>query len=246
VLQEHVPELDTTADRLVMAAKAEALLNDLNGQNGHALLERLAKFPLEVQPVTLSKSLSSAEEVSRVLQSTAWDTFASLKTLQNSAAAEVIRKDLLNLLEQNEYLEGLAEKLPKLQSRAINAIMEVAQTVSKHPDTPDSKPAEITIPPSTRPGRLKKLYRSSQIKDGGDILPEWLDEETQEALLQETSVASSDGSEPTTIVLGPLYRALVELDAQAKVDLKAGTLELPRFKKTLSLSVDEKHLNPDA
>jgi hypothetical protein len=246
VLQEHVPELDTTADRLVMAAKAEALLNDLNGQNGHALLERLAKFPLEVQPVTLSKSLSSAEEVSRVLQSTAWDTFASLKTLQNSAAAEVIRKDLLNLLEQNEYLEGLAEKLPKLQSRAINAIMEVAQTVSKHPDTPDSKPAEITIPPSTRPGRLKKLYRSSQIKDGGDILPEWLDEETQEALLQETSVASSDGSEPTTIVLGPLYRALVELDAQAKVDLKAGTLELPRFGKTLSLSVDEKHLNPDA
>jgi len=247
VIDKHVPELDANADRLTMAAKAEELLNDLSKQSGHALLIRLAGFPLEVQAMTLSKSLSSAADAARVLQSTAWDTFASLRTLKNSSNAEAIRKDLISLLEQNEYLEGLVEKLPRLQTRAINAIMEVAQAAGTTPVVPPPVPADLPpLLPVAKPGRLKKLYRRSQISGNRDPIPDWLDAEAQEDLLQETPVALVDSEDQTAIVLGPLYRALVELDGQARVDLKAGTLELPRLGKTLSLSVDEKHLNPDA
>ena len=88
---------------------------------------------------------------------------------------------------------------------------------------------------------LKALYGKSQVES--DELPGW------GTLPNDVLVTHSWGNPSpggpawsSMIVLTPTMKALVDLDPGAKVDLKAKTLHLPKFGKTLGLNVLPKHL----
>lgn len=250
VRREQCPALPADNARFQNAQHALTLLDELSKLDGHAIIEGLAKNNPTEQAIVLSKSLSSAEEVVAVMRTTSWSAFGSLKQISDSEEGKRIQEDLEQALADPEYMTSLSEKLPKLHARAMNVITERAVATKPPATVIDPTPAPVHSPVKPppgigKPGRLKKLYGQSQVQSGDDALPDWIDNETLGQLLQETPVTLSGKSESTAIVLGPLYRALVELDGSAKVDLSAGTLELPRLGRSIPLTVAEDHLTSE-
>jgi hypothetical protein len=101
-------------------------------------------------------------------------------------------------------------------------------------------PPVVPEPPTKTVTKLKELYRNSQVK--GDELPEWLKEDERLTLLRVHRFGNDPDDWKSSIVVGPLYEALIQADGGARIDLVKKTLILPRFGKELPLQVNPEHL----
>ena len=76
----------------------------------------------------------------------------------------------------------------------------------------------------------------------GDELPDWLQGEAKLSLLRVRRFGNDPDDWKSSIVVGPLYDALIQADGGARIDLNKKTLILPKFGKELPLQVNPEHL----
>jgi hypothetical protein len=231
--------------RLKTAREGLSLLKTLEGSAGNDLISRLAGFALESKPAALGIALANATKLNQVLEVTDWEIFDGIKGLgdERKEAATAIWENLADALSSDEHAVALVPKLAELRQSAVKLLTKVVVP----PPAPPSAPTPIEIPlpnipePPTRSAtKLKELYRDSQVK--GDELPDWLQGEAKLSLLRVRRFGNDPDDWKSSIVVGPLYDALIQADGGARIDLIKKTLILPRFGKELPLQVNPEHL----
>jgi hypothetical protein len=231
--------------RLKTAREGLSLLKTLEGSAGNDLISRLAGFALESKPAALGIALASATKLNQVLEVTDWEIFDGIKGLsdERKEAATAIWENLADALSSDEHAVALVPKLAELRQSAVKLLTKVVVP----PPAPPSAPTPIEIPlpnipePPTRSAtKLKELYRDSQVK--GDDLPDWLQGEAKLSLLRVRRFGNDPDDWKSSIVVGPLYDALIQADGGARIDLNKKTLILPKFGKELPLQVNPEHL----
>jgi hypothetical protein len=231
--------------RLKTAREGLSLLKTLEGSAGNDLISRLAGFALESKPAALGIALANATKLNQVLEVTDWEIFDGIKGLsdERKEAATSIWENLADALNSDEHAVALVPKLAELRQSAVKLLTKVVVP----PPAPPSAPTPIEIPlpnipepPTKSATKLKELYRDSQVK--GDELPDWLQGEAKLSLLRVRRFGNDPDDWKSSIVVGPLYDALIQADGGAKIDLHKKTLILPRFGKELPLQVNPEHL----
>jgi hypothetical protein len=231
--------------RLKTAREGLSLLKTLEGSAGNDLISRLAGFALESKPAALGIALANATKLNQVLEVTDWEIFDGIKGLsdERKEAATAIWENLADALSSDEHAVALVPKLAELRQSAVKLLTKVVVP----PPAPPSAPTPIDIPlpnipePPTRSAtKLKELYRDSQVK--GDDLPDWLQGEAKLSLLRVRRFGNDPDDWKSSIVVGPLYDALIQADGGARIDLNKKTLILPKFGKELPLQVNPEHL----
>jgi hypothetical protein len=233
--------------RLKTAREGLSLLKTLEGSAGNNLISRLAGFALESKPAALGIALANAAKLNQVLEVTDWEIFDGIKGLgdERKEAATAIWENLADALSSDEHAVALVPKLAELRQSAVKLLTKVVVPPPAPPPTPT--PIEIPLPnipepPTRSETKLKELYRDSQVK--GDELPDWLQGEAKLSLLRVRRFGNDPDDWKSSIVVGPLYDALIQADGGAKIDLHKKTLILPKFGKELPLQVNPEHLEP--
>jgi len=231
--------------RLKTGREAHALLKTLEGASGNDLIGKLAGFVLDAKPAALGVALANAAKLDQLLEVTDWEIFDGIKGLadERKDAANRIWGDLADALGGDEYAVALVPKLAELRQGAVKLLTKVMVP----PPTPPPAPTPVEIPfpivpepPTKTVTKLKELYRDSQVK--GDELPEWLQGDAKLSLLRVRRFGSDPDDWKSSIVVGPLYDALIQADGGARIDLAKKMLILPRFGKELPLHVNPEHL----
>ncbi len=233
---------DDTCARLDTAREALSLVKTLEGGSGNVLIGKLADFNLQAKEAALAASLANASTLDQALELADWEIFVGIKALTDDRkdAAQLVWQDLGEAFDSDEYAVALVPKLSELRKRAVDLLTKLK------PPEPDPAPDIITPPPPPpKPTRtqvaLKKLYTKSQVK--ADELPDWLDAAAKQELLEVHTLGSDHDDWKTSVVVGPLYAALIRLDGNARIDLEARKLILPKFDKEVPLDVKDEHLD---
>lgn len=229
----------TSWPRLQTAQEAQALLRSLSAASGNDVVSSLAGVRITSSQPAIASSIAHAGTVLRSLDAADKKIFLGIRSLTDDrkTEAEQIWKDLESVLSSDEYAIALGPKLDDLKSRAVDLLTRTVINVQPQPPPPPPVPPPMPPVASKSINELKALYGKSQVES--DELPGW------GTLPNDVLVTHSwrEGSAwSSMIVLTPTMKALVDLDPGAKVDLKAKTLHLPKFGKTLGLNVLPKHL----
>ena len=240
---QRFPGADWT--RLHTAREGLDLLKTLEGSSGNGLISKLAGFALGSKPAALGVALSNAAKVNQLLEVTDWEIFDGIKGLgdERKDAATGIWENLADALNSDEHAVALVPKLAELRLSAVKLLTKVV--VPPPAPTPAPDPIVVPLPvipepPARTATKLKELYRDSQVK--GDELPDWLQGEAKLSLLRVRRVGNDPDDWKSSIVVGPLYDALIQADGGARIDLHKKTLILPKFGKELPLQVNPEHL----
>jgi len=135
-------ELDETSGRLATARAALALLDSLSGASSSlAAVEGLARAELGGPPDRTGKSIMSAFQVSRALDTARWDTFDIVADLPSPFAGEAadILAELRGAATADELTTPLAPVLRRVQERATDLLRRATQPKRADP-VPDPKP----------------------------------------------------------------------------------------------------------
>lgn len=231
--------------RLNTAREALTLLTTLEGSAGNTLIGKLAVFILDAKLAALAVTLSNAAKLDQVLEVTDWELFDGIKGLNDERkdAATRIWEELSDALGCDEYAVALAPKLAELRQSAVKLLTKVVVPPPVQPPTQppvDLPPPAVPQPPAKTVTKLKELYRDSQVK--GDDLPDWLKGEEKLSLLRVHQFGNDTDDWKSSIVVGPLYDALIQADGGARIDLARKMLILPKFGRELPLQVNPEHL----
>jgi len=231
--------------RLQTAREGLSLLKTLEGSAGNGLISKLAGFALDSKPTALGVALANATKLNQVLEVTDWEIFDGIKGLgdERKDAATGIWENLADALNSDEHAVALMPKLAELRQSAVKLLTKVVVPPPAPPPAPE--PIEIPLPnipepPTKTATKLKELYRDSQVK--GDQLPDWLQGDAKLSLLRVRRFGNDPDDWKSSIVVGPLYDALIQADGGARIDLHKKTLILPKFGKELPLQVNPEHL----
>lgn len=223
--------------RLETAREGLNLLQTLESGTGNQIITTLADFDLQATPAVVGNSLASASKLDQSLEVTEWEILEGVRGLsdERKTRADEIWTELEDAFSSDEYATPLQPVLADLKQRAVQLLTVSSPPPSPGP-TPTPEPAapepETPVPTQTAT-QLKKLYKGSQVKNDG--LPEWLSENDREEVLRVATVSG------TSVVVSPLYEALISLDPNASVDLESKILNLPKFGKELPLDVNPEH-----
>ncbi|MCC5841552.1 MAG: hypothetical protein JJT96_15665 [Opitutales bacterium] len=225
-----------TCPRLETMEEAQRLLLELGRATGIEVVRRLARAEIQANLAALATGMASAAIVDGALRNTEWKLFKGIRVLtdERKVQAETVLKDLETAFCSDEHAIAFAPKLELLKARAIDLLTAPLPTPPPPVPTPTPPPA----PPARSVQKLKALYKKSQVE--GDSLPEWISEATEVLTVHEFGNTSADWA--SMIVVSPTLKALIELDPAARIDLGRKTLTLPRFNKTLPLTVNPDHL----
>ena len=236
VMATIFPEMQECV-RINTAREGQALLRNFATASGNDAVKRLAETEISANLSTLGASISNAGTVDRALESADWQIFQAIRILPDERKTEADRiwEELKSAFERDEYAVGLGPSISALKTRAVALLTQIIKPRPPEP-SPEPEP-EPPLPPKTV-AELKALYGRSQVD--GDELPSWVTDAAEVLKIH------LFGSDPTAwasmLVITPTLKALIDLDPQAKVDLRKKTLRLPRFKQTLSLDVNPSHL----
>jgi hypothetical protein len=225
------PRMEDCA-RLSTIREAQLLLKGLSGASGNDLVKRLAEVDLKANLSAIAASISNAGTVDRVLDLPDWKIFQGIRSLSDERKAEADRilGELETAFASDEYAIALGPKVTALKARAVDLL-------TKRP-LPPQQPEPQQRPEPRTAKELKELYGRSQVE--GDDLPEWV-EVAHEVL--KVHLFEKDATDwASMIVVSPTMKALIDLDPDAKVDLAAKKLELPRYGQTIKLTVNPKQL----
>lgn len=230
--------------RTETAREALSLLTTLEGATGNILIGKLAGCTLTAKPATLAITLSNAAKLDQVLEVTEWEIFNGIRSLNDDRkeAAADIWADLEEAFNCDEYAVALAPKLAELRQSAVKLLTRpvAAPAVPQPAPAPAVTPPPAPKPPTKTVTKLKELYRNSQVK--GDVLPDWLKGDEKLSLLRVHQFGNDADDWKSSIVVGPLYEALIQADAGARIDLAKKMLILPKFGKELPLEVNPEQL----
>jgi hypothetical protein len=241
------PEL-TANTRLDTAVEVDGLVSQLEQARSEVdAVKQLAGMQLKAKPAVLGASLKSAAGVANALDGQDWQTLlVGTRALADARKAEADRMwhELEESFTSDELGVALAPKLAALQKQAVQLLTRVPAPPPEPPPTSPPPPIPPEPPARTAPGeQLKRLYGRSQAE--GDDLPEWVPGDLRLELLQVHYITppSQGGRDERSnmIVVTPTLRAVIQMDAQATVDLLKGELHLPRFQRRLKLSVSPEH-----
>ena len=231
--------------RLNTAREGLALLKTLEGSTGNTLIGKLAGFVLTAKPTALGIALFNAAKLGQVLEVTDWELFDGIKGLgdERQDAASRIWEDLADTLSCDEHAVALVPRLAELRQSAVKLLTKAMTPPPVQPPALPPvvlPPPAVPEPPTKTVTKLKELYRNSQVK--GDELPEWLQGDAKLSLLRVHRFGNDPDDWKSSIVVGPLYEALIQADGGARIDLVKKTLILPKFGKELPLQVNPEHL----
>jgi hypothetical protein len=234
------PELQN-CPRLATAREAQVLVKGLSGASGNDVIKQLAEADLTANYSALGASISSAGTVERTLDSAEWKIFQGIRVLtdERKVEADKIWDKLASAFSNNEYAVALGPEITRLKAQAVDLLTRQVKPPQPPPppELPElPEPPELPLPHKSIV-ELKALYGRSQVVD--DDLPGWIT--SADEILKIHFFGTNQEDWKSMIVVSPTMKALIDLDAGARVDLKAQTLKLPRFGQTLKLTVDPKH-----
>ena len=241
VKAQHYPNISLT--RLETAREAVDLLQSMKEMSGNVLVAKVASSKLKATDAALGISLKNSTNVSQAVDSFDWAVVEGIPTLSDGSQDKV---DILNSLEEGFAVDELAVslriRLKDVREKAVSLLTKLAAAAKPKYEEPTEtidQPDNPPIIPKKSPV-LRKLYGTSQIK--GEILPDWLSEQDQKELLEVHDFGKSTTGIGDLLLVGPLYKSLIDADPAASVDLAKGTLTLPKFGKTVDLNVVAEHL----
>jgi hypothetical protein len=245
IQKEIFPKIVDSA-RFKTVNEADSLVRALSRASGNDIVKQLAEADITSNLSALGVSIANAANVDRGLQSADWKIFKGIRMLTDArkAEAERIWSDLENAFKSDEYAVALTPEIGSLKAQAVDLL---TRQVVVLPPPPGSQPPRPPAPgppvPEKTIAKLKALYGRSQVPD--DRLPEWL---SNEAIIDLLMVhffgdpAANANNWRSMLVVSPTLKALIDLVSGASVDLEKRILKLPRFKQTIQLNVDPKHL----
>ncbi|GEL17286.1 hypothetical protein [Pseudonocardia asaccharolytica] len=183
VLESMLPRLEVpnepVAPRLHTAETGMRLLDALRRADGPTeLVAALAREPIDVPLVTLSRSLSSAATVAQALRDADWQVLDRLSSLDHPDA-DPVRETLRTGAATNENAASLAEVIAEARRRVLDLIVVAAPGRPPRPARSPQPAQSPPVGPAPGPARVRTLRgrRDEVLAQLREVLPRGVDVE---------------------------------------------------------------------
>ncbi len=139
--------LEPSATARMKTAEATArAVEQLVHADDSKVIQTLASITIETSETAMGKSLRTATELVERIDATNWGVFEDISELSGSCAskAQVIRESVSEALQADEYTIGLADRIKKAQSDAVNLLAEVAKSKTRIVPPEPVPPTDVT------------------------------------------------------------------------------------------------------
>ena len=229
--------------RLATAEELVQFVQSIENESGIDLVRNIASATFAATDAAIGASLQGSGKVKQTIQSFNWELIDAIAKLADSRREQA--KSILDNMKEgifaDELAVGLASHFEQVSSRAVSLLSRI-----ESPPAPAAEVDAIDLPdpvdppiPGKNAQTIKGLYQSSQVS--GDDLPDWLPEQVKNDLLLVHDFGGGNTDAKQLLVVGPLYKALIDADPGASVDMDNKTLHLPKFDQRLDLTVNANH-----